>query len=83
MLREWIPPPDVRFDNGTGEKLHNVHVQLIFWGACWNNNPLAQSVVDAVKNLLARPYMTYLAQYDVRRAARLWVPPQTKTRQHQ
>jgi hypothetical protein len=52
---------------GSGEKLHNVHVQLIFWGAWWNDNPLAQSVNDALANLLAGPYMTYLAQYDVRR----------------
>jgi hypothetical protein len=47
--------------------LTNVHVQLVFWGAWWNGNPLATQVINAVGNLLAGPYMTYLAQYGVHR----------------
>jgi hypothetical protein len=62
-----VNPPAVAFSAGPGETLHNVHVQLIFWGAWWNNNPLASQVHDALVNLLAGPYMTYLAQYGVRR----------------
>ncbi len=61
------PPATAVFSNGSAEKLHNVHVQLIFWGAWWNNNPLASQVNNAVVNLLAGPYMTYLAQYGVHR----------------
>jgi hypothetical protein len=61
------PPATAAFSAGPGETLHNIHVQLIFWGAWWNNNPLASRVNDALINLLAGPYMTYLAQYGVRR----------------
>lgn len=60
-------PPAGTFSAGPGKTLTNVHVQLIFWGAWWNNNPLAAQVTNAVTNLLAGPYMTYLAQYGVRR----------------
>jgi hypothetical protein len=62
------PPPAIAFAPGPAQKLNNVHVQLIFWGAWWNNNnPLATQVSNAVGNLLAGPYMTYLAQYGVHR----------------
>jgi hypothetical protein len=61
------PPVGTAFSSGSGKKLTNIHVQLIFWGAWWNNNPLASQVENALKNLLAGPYMTYLAQYGVRR----------------
>jgi hypothetical protein len=63
------PPAGTTFSAGPGKTLTNVHVQLIFWGAWWNNNPLATQVNNAVVNLLAGPYMTYLAQYGVRRGS--------------
>jgi hypothetical protein len=44
-------------------------VHLVFWGGWWNGNPLATQVTNAVQNLLAGPYMTYLAQYGVRRGS--------------
>ncbi len=59
--------PSVAFAAGPGETLHNLHVQLIFWGAWWNNNPLASRVNVALTNLLGGPYMSYLTQYGVRR----------------
>jgi hypothetical protein len=60
-------PAGTTFASGPGKTLTNVHVQLIFWGAWWNNNPLAAQVNNAVADLLAGPYMTYLAQYGVHR----------------
>jgi hypothetical protein len=44
---------------------------LIFWGKEWANSPLANLVVNAVQNLLAGPYMSYLAPYGVRRGS-IW-----------
>ena len=61
------PPPGTAFTAGPGLTLTNVHVQLIFWGAWWNGNPLAGQVNNAVVNLLAGPYMSYLAQYGIHR----------------
>jgi hypothetical protein len=61
------PPAGTSFSAGPGKTLTNVHVQLIFWGAWWNANPLAARVSNAVANLLSGPYMTYLAQYGVHR----------------
>jgi hypothetical protein len=61
------PPIGTAFSAGPGKTLTNIHVQLIFWGAWWNNNPLASQVESALKNLLAGPYMSYLAQYGVHR----------------
>ena len=61
------PPPGTAFLAGPGKTLTDVHVQLIFWGAWWSGNPLATQVGNAVANLLAGPYMTYLAQYGVHR----------------
>jgi len=61
------PPAGTAFFNGPGKTLTNVHVQLIFWGAWWNGNPLAAQVQNAVTNLLAGPYMSYLAQYGIHR----------------
>jgi hypothetical protein len=60
-------PAGTTFISGPGKTLTNVHVQLIFWGAWWNNNPLAAQVNNADADLLAGPYMTYLAQYGVHR----------------
>jgi len=66
------PQGTVFQDKGT-PKLTNVHVLLIFWGTQWagNPNPLATQVTNAVRNLLAGPYMSFLAQYGVRRGS-LW-----------
>jgi hypothetical protein len=61
------PPAGTAFFNGPGKTLTNVHVQLIFWGAWWNGNPLAAQVQNAATNLLAGPYMSYLAQYGIHR----------------
>jgi hypothetical protein len=51
--------------------LKNAHVHLIFWGTAWagNLNALAGQVINAIQNMLAGPYMTYLAQYGVGRAS--------------
>jgi hypothetical protein len=63
-----VPPPaGTAFAAGAGKTLTNIHVQLIFWGAWWNGNPLAAQVEAATANLLAGPYMSYCAQYGVRR----------------
>lgn len=61
------PPPGTGFAAGAGKTLTNIHVQLIFWGAWWTNNPLAAQVEAATASLLAGPYMSYCAQYGVRR----------------
>lgn len=61
------PPAGVAFSAGPDQVLTNIHVSLIFWGGYWNNNPLAGQVHNALANLLAGPYMTYLAQYGVHR----------------
>jgi hypothetical protein len=61
------PPAGTAFAAGPGKTLTNVHVQLIFWGAWWNANPLATQVSNAVANLLAGPYMSYLDQYGIGR----------------
>jgi hypothetical protein len=61
------PPAGTAFKQGPGKPLTNIHVQLIFWGAWWNNNPLAQQLNAALANLLAGPYMSYLAQYGIHR----------------
>jgi hypothetical protein len=61
------PPFGTAFLAGPGKTLTNIHVQLIFWGAWWDSNPLATQVNNALVNLLAGPYMTYLAQYGIRR----------------
>lgn len=61
------PPAGTAFIAGPGKTLTNIHVNLIFWGGYWNNNPLAGQVEAALRNLLSGPYMTYLAQYGVHR----------------
>lgn len=61
------PPTGTSFTAGVGKTLTNLHVELIFWGAWWNDNPLAAQVESGVKTILAGPYMCYLAQYGVRR----------------
>jgi hypothetical protein len=61
------PPAGTAFVAGPGKTLTNIHVQLIFWGAWWNSNPLAAQVNAALINLLSGPYMSYLAQYGVHR----------------
>lgn len=60
-------PAGTAFAAGPGKTLTNVHVNLIFWGAWWTNNPLAGQIIAGVKALLAGPYFTYLAQYGVHR----------------
>jgi len=64
-------PVGTRFSNKGAQLFTNVHVQLIFWGRQWagNPNPLVNLVIAAVQNLLAGPYMSYLAQYGVRRGS--------------
>jgi hypothetical protein len=66
-------PAGTTFVNRGAQTLNNVHVVLIFWGIQWGGspNPLAAQVTSAVQNLLAGPYMTYLAQYGVHRGS-LW-----------
>ena len=51
-------------DNG-GLVLSNVHVQLIFWGLAWAQNPTPSigDVTNAVQKILAGPYMSALNQY--------------------
>jgi hypothetical protein len=65
-----VPPPvGTAFTAGPGKTLTNIHVQLVFWGGWWDKNPIAAQVTNAVQRLLAGPYMTYLAQYGVRRGS--------------
>jgi hypothetical protein len=67
-----VPPGTaVQFTDRGAQKLTNAHLVLIFWGREWAGSLLATGVVNAVQNLLAGPYMSYLAQYGVRRA-NLW-----------
>jgi hypothetical protein len=44
---------------------------LIFWGSEWANSQLANLVTDAIRKLLAGPYMSDLAQYGVHRGS-IW-----------
>jgi len=64
-------PAGTTFVNKGAQLFTNVHVQLIFWGLQWAGapNPLANLVINAVQNMLAGPYMTYLAQYGIRRGS--------------
>jgi hypothetical protein len=63
--------PSILFGNtsstvtdGGGLVLDNVHVELIYWGAGWNNNAgLQTSMTNAVDSLLAGPYLSGLSQY--------------------
>jgi hypothetical protein len=66
-------PAGTTFVNKGAQLFTNVHVQLIFWGLQWagNPNPLANLVIGAVQNLLAGPYMSYLAQYGIGRGSLL------------
>jgi hypothetical protein len=60
-------PATTTVSNDGGAIIANVSLQLLFWGAWWNNNPspsVAQ-VVDAVNTILQGPYMTALGQYGV------------------
>ena len=64
------PGSTTQFIDKGAQKLTNIHLMLIFWGIQWAGNPtLAAEVEGTVKNLLAGPYMSYLAQYGVRRAS--------------
>ena len=52
--------------NGGGGTIGNVQVQLIFWGAAWNdpsNSPSAAQVTGAVASILSGPYMNKVGQY--------------------
>ena len=64
-------PAGTQFSNKGAQLFTNVRVHLIFWGTQWagNPNPLASLVIAAVQNLLAGPYMSYLAQYGIRRGS--------------
>jgi hypothetical protein len=65
------PGTTVQFTDKGAQKLTNAHVVLIFWGQEWANSQLANLVVNSVQNLLAGPYMSYLAPYGVRRGS-IW-----------
>jgi len=65
------PGTTVQFTDKGAQTLTNAHVVLIFWGREWANGQLANLVINAVRGLLAGPYMSYLAQYGVRRAS-IW-----------
>jgi hypothetical protein len=65
------PGTTLQFTDKGAQKLTNVHVVLIFWGKEWANSQLANLVTNAVQGLLAGPYMSYLAQYGVRRGS-IW-----------
>ena len=65
------PGGSIQFTDKGAQKLTNVHVVLIFWGREWANSQLATLVTNAIQNLLAGPYMSYLTQYGVRRGS-IW-----------
>ena len=67
-LSGTAPPPGTSFAIGPAQPLTNLRVSLIFWGAWWDKNPQTALVEAAIANLLAGPYMSYLAQYGVQRA---------------
>lgn len=55
-------PPSL--GNGSGHAvLTNAHVQLLFWGSYWDNNPLAQQIYSAAQRIVSGPYLNALAQY--------------------
>jgi hypothetical protein len=52
--------------HGTGEKLNNTPVELIFWGSTYWNNPSgasASTIANAIATLLSGPSYQHLAQY--------------------
>lgn len=51
--------------------LSNVHLQLIFWGAYWNQNPVPAiaDIKSAVQRIVSGPYMDNLNQYGVGRGS--------------
>ena len=71
LSRATPPGTTIQFSDRGAQKLRNVNVVLIFWGREWVDQRLANLVTNAVQNLLAGPYMSYLAQYGVRRGS-LW-----------
>jgi len=61
--------PVKQMNIGTGPRLTNVGVSLIFWGKAWATNPpptpSAQQYANAIKSLLNGNYLGSLAQYGV------------------
>ena len=60
-------PATTTVTSGSGKRLRNAVVNLIFWGDAWNTNPppnpsLAQVVNDAA-SILAGPYQLSVSQY--------------------
>jgi hypothetical protein len=57
--------PTTTTSDGGGAILTNVHIQLIFWGAAWTNNPTpsVNDITNAVQSILNGPYMSALSQY--------------------
>ena len=53
------------FTDQGGPVLNQVHVQLIFWGNAWANNPTPSvtDITNAVTKILAGSYTSALAQY--------------------
>lgn len=67
-------PAGTAFADKGAPKLRNVNVVLIYWGKEWAGpagSALAGQVTNAVQNLLAGPYMSYLVQYGIHRG-RFW-----------
>jgi hypothetical protein len=50
--------------DGGGLVLHHARVQLVYWGASWNNNgPLRAQIDSAVRTILSGNYVAALSEY--------------------
>jgi hypothetical protein len=63
--------PGTNFASNGGGVLSNVHLQLIFWGVYWNQNPVPAiaDIESAVQIIVSGPYMDSLNQYGVGRGS--------------
>ena len=67
-----IIPGLISVANGGGAIGTGLPVKVIFWGNAWNQaatNPSAATIVSAIQNILAGPWMSGLRQYGIRRCS--------------
>jgi hypothetical protein len=58
-------PGLARFQDQGGPVITSVHLQLVFWGSTWSNNPTppVDDIARAARSIVSGPYMSGLAQY--------------------